>query len=266
MAEIRWAHDAGLRGGVLLPGTPPGLGLPQLFDPCYDPLWQVCEELGMPVNHHTGSASPAMGPTDVDAVIFLLEVSWFAHRALTHLIVGGALERFPGMQLVFTEQGTAWVPEELREARLLLRPHGQRRRFARTGLGSRGGRAVVVETQRILGAAMPCGRQLHPPERGHHARRGRRRPHHVGQRLSRTKNRATRTRAKRYAIRSRACRTTRSRSCSAATRPSLYGFDLDALAPFAAMYGPRVRDTDQPLQPGELPIEAYKCPAFAGQR
>jgi predicted TIM-barrel fold metal-dependent hydrolase len=29
VAEIRWAHDAGLRGGVLLPGTPPGIGLPQ---------------------------------------------------------------------------------------------------------------------------------------------------------------------------------------------------------------------------------------------
>jgi hypothetical protein len=45
---------------------------------------------------------------------------------------------------------------------------------------------------------------------------------------------------------------------------ALYGFDLDALAPLAAEFGPRVRDTDHPLQPGELPIDAYKCPAFAG--
>ena len=30
VAEIRWAHGAGLRGGVLLPGTPPDSGLPQL--------------------------------------------------------------------------------------------------------------------------------------------------------------------------------------------------------------------------------------------
>ncbi|MGC4066824.1 MAG: hypothetical protein QM784_19745 [Polyangiaceae bacterium] len=48
---------------------------------------------------------------DVDAVVFLLEVSWCAHRALTHLIVGGALERHPNLQFVFTEQGTAWVPD-----------------------------------------------------------------------------------------------------------------------------------------------------------
>ena len=46
---------------------------------------------------------------------------------------------------------------------------------------------------------------------------------------------------------------------------ALYGFDLDVLAPAAAKFGPRVRDTDNPLQPGELPIEAFKCPAFAGQ-
>ena len=46
---------------------------------------------------------------------------------------------------------------------------------------------------------------------------------------------------------------------------ALYGFDLDVLAPFAAMFGPRVRDTDRPLEAGELPIEAYKCPAFAPQ-
>ena len=67
----------------------------------------------MPVNHHSGSAAPPMGPTNVEQVIFLLEVTWWAHRALTSLVTSGALERHPGMQLVFTEQGTAWIPPEL---------------------------------------------------------------------------------------------------------------------------------------------------------
>ena len=67
----------------------------------------------MPVNHHSGSAAPPMGPTNVDQVIFLLEVTWWAHRALTSLITSGALERHPDLQLVFTEQGTAWIPPEL---------------------------------------------------------------------------------------------------------------------------------------------------------
>jgi hypothetical protein len=46
---------------------------------------------------------------------------------------------------------------------------------------------------------------------------------------------------------------------------ALYDFDLDVLAPIAAEHGPLVREIDQPLQPGELPVAAYKCPAFAGQ-
>ena len=44
---------------------------------------------------------------------------------------------------------------------------------------------------------------------------------------------------------------------------ALYGFDLDALAPFAAQFGPRVADVAEPLDRATLPVEAYKCPAFA---
>src|SRR3954466_2596124 len=61
VAEVRWAKDAGLTGGVLLPGAPPGANLPPLYDPIYEPLWSVCEALEMPVNHHSGSAVPVLG-------------------------------------------------------------------------------------------------------------------------------------------------------------------------------------------------------------
>ena len=54
-----------------------------------------------------------MDPSDEGTVVFLLETTWWSHRALTHLIVGGVLERHPDLQFVFTEQGTAWVPDEL---------------------------------------------------------------------------------------------------------------------------------------------------------
>ena len=33
--------DAGLTGGVLLPGAPPGSGLPPLYAPDYEPIWSV---------------------------------------------------------------------------------------------------------------------------------------------------------------------------------------------------------------------------------
>jgi predicted TIM-barrel fold metal-dependent hydrolase len=55
--EIRRAATTGLKGGLMLPGTPPNSGLPELHARVYDPIWAVCAELGVPVNHHAGSAS-----------------------------------------------------------------------------------------------------------------------------------------------------------------------------------------------------------------
>ena len=88
--EIRWAKSAGLTGGILLPGVPPGVGLPELYDiNYYGPLWAACEELGMPVNHHGGSASPAMTEAVESPVIFLLEITWgHIERSLISLFRG----------------------------------------------------------------------------------------------------------------------------------------------------------------------------------
>ena len=47
--------------------------------------------------------------------MFMLEVTWWAHRALWHLMFSGVFERHPNLQFVLTETGTGWVPEKLRE-------------------------------------------------------------------------------------------------------------------------------------------------------
>src|SRR5262249_21359855 len=83
--EIRWAYDRGLRGGVLLPGVAPGAPVPPLYDPVYDPIWRTCAELGLPVNHHGGSGAPGLEPNPAALAVFIIEVSWYAHRALWHL-------------------------------------------------------------------------------------------------------------------------------------------------------------------------------------
>ena len=71
-------------------------GSPRSTRRAYDPIWRVCEELGVPVNHHSRQRGAADGgDTPVDKVVFLLEVTWWAHRALSHLMFGGALERLP---------------------------------------------------------------------------------------------------------------------------------------------------------------------------
>ncbi len=110
VAEIRRCVAAGLTGGLLLPGTPPGSGLPELHARVYDPIWAVCAELGVPVNHHAGSASPPLGDEPAARAVFMVETTWFSHRALWHLVFGGAFRRHPGLRLVLTEQGSGWIP------------------------------------------------------------------------------------------------------------------------------------------------------------
>lgn len=108
--EVRRTKAAGLTGGIMLPGTPPGSDLPELHSEVYDPLWAVCAELEVPVNHHGGSASPPLGDAPAARAVFMVETTWFSHRALWHLIFGGAFRRHPGLRLVLTEQGSGWIP------------------------------------------------------------------------------------------------------------------------------------------------------------
>jgi predicted TIM-barrel fold metal-dependent hydrolase len=66
----------------------------------------------MPVTHHSGgSGIPNFGRHPFSTVMFVLETTFFANRALWHLMMSGVFDRFPGLTLVMTEQGSAWVPD-----------------------------------------------------------------------------------------------------------------------------------------------------------
>ena len=265
--EIEWAKANGHTGGIQLPGAPPGSGVPPLYAPDYEPIWDACEDLGLPISHHSGSAVPDMGPYDAAQMMFLLEVTWWAHRTLWHLIYSGVMERHPNLQFVFTEQGTAWVPEELTRldyyaGRLKGASGAEGSQEARFGEGVRGLSLKPSEywaRQCQLGSSF-----IRRPEVALRDQVGVDRimwgsdfPHLEGcWPFSRDHLRVAFAGVPEPEV----------RAMVGENAARVYGFDLDALAPLADRYGPSPAEVAAPLLPDEIPDEALRCPAFAAAR
>ena len=113
LKDIRWIKENGLRGGVLLPGAPPDSEVEPLYSDTYNPIWELCQELDVPLTHHSGGGSPNYGKHRISWMLLLTETSFFSHRAMIHMILAGVFERYPKLKLIVTEQGLAWVPEVL---------------------------------------------------------------------------------------------------------------------------------------------------------
>ncbi|HET8618277.1 MAG TPA: amidohydrolase family protein [Acidimicrobiales bacterium] len=266
--EIEWARDNGLTGGVLLPGAPPGSGVPPLYAPDYEPIWDACEGLGLPVTHHSGSAVPDMGPYPSAQMMFLLEVTWWAHRALWHLIYSGVMERHPSLQFVFTEQGTAWIPEEL-----------TRLDYYRGRLSGAAGAGGSQEAR--FGAGAIDQLSLAPSEYW-------RRQCHLGSSFIRRHEVALRDQVgvdrimwgsdyphlegcwpfSRQHLRLAFAGVPEDevRLLVGRNAADVYGFDWPLLERLADEHGPSPAEVDQPLDAEDIPDESLRCPAFAAAR
>jgi predicted TIM-barrel fold metal-dependent hydrolase len=108
--DVRDARKLGLWGGVLLCSSTGDN--PYYHDPRYEPLWNVCDELELPIHAHSGW-SPDYGDSPASTAMFISEVSWFAHRPFTAFLWAGVFERHPNLKLVMTEQGCSWIDETL---------------------------------------------------------------------------------------------------------------------------------------------------------
>jgi predicted TIM-barrel fold metal-dependent hydrolase len=178
------------------------------------------------------------------------------------------LDRHPDLQLVFTEQGTAWLPEQLAQL-----DHYYRRMSRRSGdLGSQ---------EQIFGADVMDRLGLMPSE--YWARQC-----HVGASFIRPQEVELR-----HAVgvdkimwgsdfpHREGCwpySTEHLRLAFAGVEPDevramvggnaarLYGFDLNALAPVAATVGPAVDEVARPLGADEIPPDALRCPVFAAAK
>ena len=118
---------------------PPGIGLPPLLRAglrAHLDDVRGARRAGQPPQRQRGRAH---GPYPEARVMFLLEVTWWAHRGCGTSSFGGALERHPDLQFVFTEQGTAWCPRPRRSSTTTTPGWGRRRLAGGQRFGPAGG-------------------------------------------------------------------------------------------------------------------------------
>ncbi len=120
--EAKRAAADGFRG-VTMHSDPHTMGLPDLGDRAWDPLWEVCTAERLPINFHIGASetsltwfgtSPWPSQNDENRLAIGSSMMYLSNaRVLANMIYSGVLERFPGLNLVSVESGVGWIPSFL---------------------------------------------------------------------------------------------------------------------------------------------------------
>jgi predicted TIM-barrel fold metal-dependent hydrolase len=119
VAEARRVAALGARG-VNMTSDPQDLGSPDLANRAWDPFWEACTDLQLPVHFHIGAS--------VTGMTFYGKYPWDSHgpntklaiggtllfignaRVVTNLILSGMFDRHPDLQMVSVESGIGWIP------------------------------------------------------------------------------------------------------------------------------------------------------------
>lgn len=111
----RVARMGGLRGLDMAAAAPTAK---PYHHPDWDPFWAFASESRMPVHFHTFGPEFPPGMSSWDPVTqegargaaFACGQIFRAARVLTTLVMGGVLDRFPQVKVVFAESGIGWIP------------------------------------------------------------------------------------------------------------------------------------------------------------
>jgi predicted TIM-barrel fold metal-dependent hydrolase len=114
--EVYRIANTGLRGVELSCSW----DMEEMYHPCWNPLWEAVNDVGLPLHFHTFPAIPPNKLTNLDpslrrAGIFTV-VSGFQMNLINiiaAIIGGGVLERFPNLRVAFGESGIGWLPYAL---------------------------------------------------------------------------------------------------------------------------------------------------------
>jgi predicted TIM-barrel fold metal-dependent hydrolase len=117
--EAKRVAGLGARG-VNMTSDPQDLGAPDLANRAWDPFWEVCSDLGLPVHFHIGAS--------VTGMTFYGQYPWESHadntklaiggtllfignaRVVTNVILSGMFDRYPALKMVSVESGVGWIP------------------------------------------------------------------------------------------------------------------------------------------------------------
>lgn len=117
--EVARVVGLGMRG-ITMCSEPQAGDLPDLLSPHWNPLWDVCADLDVPVNFHVGASDYGMEA--------FMKSSWPSHdmfrrhvigsamielhnaRVLANLLTSELLDRYPTIKWVSVESGIGWIP------------------------------------------------------------------------------------------------------------------------------------------------------------
>ena len=117
--EIERAESMGLRG-IVTCSNPHDSGFPNLAQPEWNAVWEICEDLKMPINFHIGASEGDIdwigrvpydtwpGPlrlTIGGSSLFMGNSRWMANLLFTDVP-----ERYPDLKFVSVESGVGWIP------------------------------------------------------------------------------------------------------------------------------------------------------------
>ena len=117
--EAQRCAELGYRG-VNMTADPQDAGLPDLGDRSWDPFWEACAGLSLPVHFHIGASQTAMAfygttfwPSQDDYVkpaIGGAQLFQNNSRVLLNSAYSGMFDRHPDLKMVSVESGIGWVP------------------------------------------------------------------------------------------------------------------------------------------------------------
>jgi predicted TIM-barrel fold metal-dependent hydrolase len=194
--------------------------------------------------------------------MFMLEVTWWAHRALWHLMFSGVFERHPKLQFVLTETGVGWVPGVLQELDTFYRRMKHNDQCSEHIFGGPTVAKMSLLPSEYFARQCHIGASFLPPREcalRHEIGMdrimwGSDYPHVEGSYpYTREHLRLTFAGVDPEEI----------QQLVALNTATLYGFDLEQLAPLAARFGPAKAEIAEPLALRDVPAPAHKCPAFS---